>query len=117
MIALGIQQKNIAVCIILSIVTCGIYTLYWFVVLSDELGALSDDQGTSGGMALLFTIITCGIYGWYWAYKLGERVDTIKMNRGEPSGSTGVVYIVLALFGLSIVYYALAQDAINKAVA
>ena len=25
-----IQQRNIALCIILSIVTCGIYGLYWY---------------------------------------------------------------------------------------
>lgn len=31
-----IQQRNIAVCIILSIVTCGIYGIYWFIVLSKQ---------------------------------------------------------------------------------
>ena len=31
-----IQQRNIAVCIILSIVTCGIYGLYWLAGLPDQ---------------------------------------------------------------------------------
>ena len=36
-----IQQKNIALCIILSIVTCGIYGLIWFVKLTDETNMLA----------------------------------------------------------------------------
>ncbi len=112
-----IQQKNIAVCIILSIVTCGIYGIYWFVVLSDELGELSGDKKTSGLMALLLTLVTCGIYGIYWAYKIGERVDTVKSQNGTPSDNTGILYLILTLFGFGIVYYALAQNEINKAVA
>lgn len=36
-----IQQRNIAVCIILSIVTCGIYGIYWFIVLSNDTNTVS----------------------------------------------------------------------------
>ena len=50
-------------------------------------------------MVLVFTIITCGIYGWYWLYKMGDRCDRIKgMN-----GSSGILYLILGIFGLSIV--------------
>ena len=66
----------------------------------------------SGGMVLVFTIITCGIYGWYWLYKMGDRCDRIKgMN-----GSSGILYLILGIFGLSIVSYCLIQDTINKAI-
>lgn len=106
----AITQKNIAVCVILSIVTCGIYGLYWFVTMTDDMNYLAGDtQAASGGMALLLTIVTCGIYGWYWAYKMGEKTDYIK----GVSGSTSIIYIVLQLFGLGIVNYCLIQDTIN----
>ena len=68
-----IQQRNIALCIILSIITCGIYGLYWFVCLTNDTNAAADTEGTSGGVALILTIITCNIYGLYWAYKQGEK--------------------------------------------
>ena len=63
-----IQQKNIALCIILSIVTCGIYGLIWFVKLTDETNMLAPPSPdgkpyTSGGIALLLMIVTCDIYG------------------------------------------------------
>ena len=57
-----VQQRNIAVCIILTIVTCGIYGIYWFICLTDDTNTVYGAQGTSGAMAFLFSLITCGIY-------------------------------------------------------
>ena len=70
------------------------------------------EQDTSGGMALLLSLVTCGIYTFYWAYKIGEKRDTVA---GE-NASSGVIYLIISLFGFGIIVYALAQDAINKAV-
>lgn len=115
---MGIQPKNIAVCIVLSFVTCGIYGIYWFIKLTDEANALAEVQApTSGGTAVLLTIITCGIYGWYWCYKQGEKLDAAKTAKGEPSSNSGVLYLVLQFVGLGIVAYALMQNEINKLVA
>ena len=38
------KQRNIVVCILLSLVTCGIYGIYWMIVLNDETNALSGRQ-------------------------------------------------------------------------
>ena len=111
---MNIEKRGIALAIVLSIITCGIYGIYWLYKLNDEVSTLAGVEGyTSGGKVIVFTIITCGIYGIYWNYKMGERVDMIK---GEK-GSTGILYLVLSLFGLSIVNYALMQDAVNNKVA
>ena len=61
-----IKKRNIAVCIILSIVTCGIYGLYWLYQLTEDTNALTGDaNATSGGMVILLSIVTCSIYLWY----------------------------------------------------
>ena len=110
---LGIALRSIVMAILLTIVTCGIYGLYWFVVLTNEMNKLSGrEQDTSGGMALLLSLVTCGIYTFYWAYKIGEKRDAVA---GE-NASSGVIYLIISLFGFGIIVYALAQDAINKAV-
>ncbi len=107
------QKRSIAVCIILSFITCGIYGLYWFVVMTNEANTLSNREGdTSGGVALILSIITCNIYGIYWAYKMGEKLDQAKVNRGMQPGSAAVVYLILQLF-IPIVGYALMQNDIN----
>ena len=110
----GITQRNVALCIIFSIITCGIYGLYWLYKLNNEINELAGEpNATSGGLVIVFTVITCGIYGWYWNYKMGERVDKIKKT---GSGSNKILFIVLALFGLCIVNYAIMQDTINDSV-
>ena len=74
-----IERRNIAVCIVLTLVTCGIYGIYWIVCLTNDVNTVSGDvNGTSGGMVVLLTIVTCGIYGIYWAYKQGEKLDFTK---------------------------------------
>lgn len=108
-----VKEKNIALCIILSLVTCGLYGLYWFVTLTDDTNTIAGEPGTSGVMAVILTVVTCGIYGLYWAYKCGEKIDKAHQNRGEAAGNGGVLYLILFIFG-GIIAYALIQNEINK---
>lgn len=83
-----IKQRNIALCIVFSIITFGIYALYWFVCLTNDANQESGQtDATSGGVALLLTIVTCNIYGWFWAYKMGEKIDAIKTKNGQSAGN------------------------------
>lgn len=110
-----IQRRSIATCIILTIVTCGIYGIFWFISLTDDTRALSNDfTGASGGTAFVYTLITCGIYGFYQAYKQGERIDAARSAKGLAPANQGVVYLILTIFGLGIVAYALMQNEINN---
>lgn len=109
-----IKEKNIATCVILSFVTCGIYGIIWFVNLHDDVNALSGDYKTSGGMAFLLTVVTCGIYGLYWMYNQGTRIDQIKQSRGIPANNSGVLYLILSVIGLGIVSYCLMQNELNQ---
>lgn len=111
------QGRNIAVSIILTIVTCGIYGIYWFIVLTNDVNYASghSQDGTSGGVAFLLTLVTCGIYGLYWAYKIGENISEAKAARNMPyDSSMSIIYLLLELFGLGIITYALAQNELNK---
>ena len=110
----GITPRNIAVAIILSIVTCGIYQLYWMYKMNEEVNTLaSGPAATSGSLVLLFHILTGGIYGIYWCYRMGERCDRIK---GSVDGSSAILYLILTLLGFGIVTFCLIQDTINKSV-
>ena len=109
-----IKERNIAVCIILTFVTCGIYGIYWFVCLNDDANTASNTFGTTGIVAYLLSLVTCGIYGLYWMYKQGEKIDNAKNSRGISSSNSGVLYLILAIFGLGIVSYALMQNELNK---
>lgn len=109
-----IQQRSVALCIILSIVTCGIYGIYWFICLNNDANTASGTYGTSGGVAFILSIVTCGIYLLYWMYKQGEKIDAAKTSRGMISSNSGIMYLLLAVFGLGIISYALMQSELNK---
>lgn len=110
-----IKQRSVATAIVLSLITCGIYGIIWFITLTDEINFVSNNQDdTSGGVAFLLTLVTCGIYGWYWYYNMGEKLDRASMDKGLPSQSRGILYLLLGIFGFGIISYALMQDSLNK---
>lgn len=109
-----IQNRNIATYVILSIVTCGIYGLYWLITMNDETNSLSSDDGVSGGMLILLIIVTCGIYSIYWNYQMGRKLYEAGKTYGIQTSDNSILYLVLALFGFSIVNYCLIQSDLNR---
>ena len=109
-----VTKTEIVTAIILSIVTCGIYSIIWFIRIADNTKAICQDNGPSGGTAFLLTLITCGIYGWFFYYNCGKRLAEAGRRYGVQVDDNSVLYIILALFGLGIVDYCLIQNDINK---
>lgn len=109
-----IERKNIAMMVILSFLTCGIYGIYWFITLTNEVAAVNQNSNLSGGKALLFTIITCGIYGIYWNYVMGKNLYEAGLKSGKQVSDNSVLFIILAVLGLSIVNYCLIQNELNN---
>ena len=108
-------ERSLGMAILLTIVTCGIYGLYWMYTLTEDSNKISGDPNpTSGGMVILLGIITCGIYSLFWIYKRGEIIDRFNMQRGLPDGNNAIIYLLLAVFGFGIVSYALLQNELNK---
>lgn len=112
-----IKSRNIATCIILSIVTCGIYGIYWFISMVNDINEVSENNGPSGGVVFLLSLVTCSIYLWYWMYKAGANINAAQKMRGmDGDSNSGIVYLILSIFGLAIVAYALIQSELNKLV-
>jgi len=113
--SISIQKRNIALYIVLSIVTCGIFGLYWFCTLNDDTNKISGHPEAMGGVAaLLLSLVTCGIYALFWMYNMGTRIDEAKAKRGLPGGNLGTLYLILSVFGLAWVAEILLQCELNK---
>lgn len=108
-----VKQKSVGVSLILTIVTCGIYGLFWLASLVNDICDLKGVERT-GGRDILLTIVTCGLYSIYLLYKMGADIDEIKYSRGLNTGNNGIIYLILSLVGLGIVAYALTQNSINE---
>lgn len=109
-----IEQRSVALSIILSLITCGIYGIYWFIVLTNDVGKLSGDYTFTGGKHFLLTLVTCGIWSFVWAYQVGKQLSIAQHQRGMMVSDNSAVFLILTFFGLSIVVHALAQSDVNK---
>ncbi|MBR1413289.1 MAG: DUF4234 domain-containing protein [Bacilli bacterium] len=107
------KERNIAVCILLSFVTCGIYSIIWFIEMTDEMRVASGDDSLSGGKDFLLSLVTCGIWGVYWAYKMGQATTKAQEKHNLNKTDNSVLYLILQLFGFSIVNYCLIQNDLN----
>lgn len=110
-----LEKKGIAICVILSIVTCGIYGIYWWYCIIRDINTISGDPDSmSPVMVILLGIVTCNIYTLYWVYKTGTMLDQKAVEEGGQSGNRGILYLLLSFFGLGIITFCLLQDSINK---
>ena len=109
------KKRSIGMSIFLTIITLGIYGIYWFICMTDEVVALSKGKvyKTSGGVAFLLTLVTCGIYGIYWAYQIGKSMYIVEKEKTDYASDNSVLYLVLEIFGLGIIVYALVQNSLN----
>lgn len=108
-----IKERNIVTCILLSIVTCGIYGIYWFITLTDDVSRANEDPNFTGVKSFLLSIVTCGIYGFYWNYKIGKELFEANQKKGITANDNSTIYLILGIFGLSIVTYCMAQNELN----
>lgn len=105
------QNRSIAVCIILTIITCGIYGIYWLYQINSAACQVNPNEwSTDGIVVILLTLITCGIYLIYWNYKMGKAFSVL------PGGAdNSILYLILSIIGLDIVSYCIIQSDINRA--
>ena len=109
-----IANRDIVMAVILSIITCGIYGIYWFIVMTDDANVISDEQNASGGLAFLYTLLTCGIYGIYWNYKMGQKLFAAGQKYNKLVDDNSILYLILSIFGFAIINYCLMQNDLNK---
>ena len=120
----NISKRNIAACVLFSIITCGIYGLYWIYKITQEINIITgNEDDTSGGLVILFGIITCGVYYVYWAYKIGDKLKRYYSKKKSNAGNDlPVLYLILMIANYiacgicTMVCYCLMQDRINKIV-
>ena len=102
-----IKKRGLARLIIFSIVTLGIYGLFWIHKLAKDVNAICEGDGkkTSGLLKyFLLSLITIGIYSIVWVYMLGDRLqDNAQKYNLTFKESGGIITIWLLLGTLIIV--------------
>lgn len=107
-------ERNIIMAIVLSIVTCGIYGIYWTYKLVEESNEASGETTPSPISVILLAIVTCGIYELYWYYIVGKRMQVAGQRHGVQIEERSVLYLILGIVGLAFVNDILIQVDLNK---
>ena len=106
------EEKNIAVCIILALVTCSIYMWFWMYNMIKKIRMLANDTSDMVGEYLLLMLVP--YYNVYWVYTRGKKISEEAARRGIQITDNSVLYLILNLLGLQIVSYAMMQNDLNK---
>lgn len=107
------EKKDIASSIIFSIITCGIYAIIWLVEIVKNVHKLNGNDNEPVTSEVLL-IIFIPFYFSYWVYKNGKQMHEDSLKYGGNIEDNSVMYMVLALFGLGLIDYALIQNDFNK---
>lgn len=115
-----VYKRNVALCIIFSILLIPFYNLFWFYELAKESNALSkNDKWCCPAMVVFLSIITLGIYRVYWAYQVGKKHNQFYAKYKNFGRDYHVLYMVLMLINyvvpfLSWVCFGIMQAKVNE---
>lgn len=100
-----IEKRDVALSVILTFITCGLYGLYWMYKLTEEVHALSGKPRTpDGGTVVLYTILTCSFYFYYWLYKIGGELVNLRRENGLPPDSVSNKTYMIVTVVMTVVY-------------
>lgn len=110
-----VGYKSVAEGIIFTIITCGIYNLFWNWHQMETCNELAGRREFEPATVFLLSLVTCGIYFVYYQYRMGGVIVEIQRMRSQPPYEhLPTVSLLLSIFGVSIIVDAIHQHELNK---
>lgn len=97
------NNRSLPKYILLTLVTCGIYSWIFLYRLIKDINIICDGDGNETPDLLkliLLSIVTCGIYSWIFYYKLGNRIYENAGRYGLSFSENGTTILMWQLFGM-----------------
>ena len=106
---------NIPLYLVLTILTCGIFNLYWNYRQMEACNAVLNRREFRFWIWLLLTIVTCGIYHIFYQYKMGAAIVEIQqLKNRDLFDKLPLLSVIVTILGFSIVVDCIHQHEINK---
>lgn len=117
-----VERRDPVLVVILSIVTCGIYLIFWYARIYDELITLTGKTPTGNTFILDFLLffLTLGVWGIYVDYRISHHLNDLQEERGMTVNDTAALVVVLdvaAYFTIAFTSFlssAIQQDLLNR---
>lgn len=108
----GIVRSPILV-LVFSILSCGIYFIYWLYITANELKIYSGRADINPGLDTIISIF-CFPYIIYWFYKYSKIVYEEQINSTGFATDNSLINTILSALGLSVVSAVIMQSDLNS---
>lgn len=103
-------EKNVGLCILFSILTCGIYMLYWQYTMVKKIRLIDNDKSSFIGEYLCLILVP--FYSIYWFYTMAPRLYRGASSKNIYLTDNRTLYLILSIL-LPIAAYAILQADLN----
>ena len=109
-----LEERNIALAVIFSFLTFGIYYIYWFNKVANTIKIMDRDYSGAAPETIFFFIVP--FYSFYWVYTRGRKLAVVANEKWHYHKITddSFIYIVVAVLLCSFVVIAIMQNDINS---
>lgn len=108
-----LEKRSVTTVVIFSLLTCGIYMIYWTYVTCQAL----QQQGKKTSIPVILTTLMMLFYssigGALLALDADDNINAIKEMHGMPKSENKVLWLIFGIF-IPIVTVALVQNEINQ---
>ncbi|MFR3031579.1 MAG: DUF4234 domain-containing protein [Blautia sp.] len=97
-----IQERSLLKYILLSLVTCGIYSIYFWYQFDRDVNTVCEGDGKqpmSYLAVVVLSVVTCSVFLWYWYYKQAERLQGNAPRYGVKIQENGATVLLWFLVG------------------
>ena len=108
-------RRSIVIGILVTLVTCGIYGLYWQYKQMATLNAWLKRDEYSFWLWFFLSIITGGIFAIYYEYKMANSINQVQADNDLVFDSNlPTICVLLAIFSIGVGSLAIQQHQINR---
>ena len=108
---IGFARRNVGSCIVLTIMTCGIFGIIWLVKICKDLGRLHGDENPVGSEVLLYLFVP--FYSVYWGYDKGRQMYEDSKKRGGNLTDRKYIYLFMNLMFMQLFTLGFIQTRLN----
>lgn len=108
---IGFARRNVGSCVILTILTGGIFGIVWLTKLCKDLNRLHGDENPVGGEVLMFLFVP--FYSVYWGYAKGKQMYEDSKKRGGNLTDRKYIYLIMNLMLMQLFTLGFIQTQLN----
>jgi len=108
---INFARRNVGSCIILTIMTGGIFGIIWLVKICKDLGRLHGDENPVGSEVLMYLLVP--FYSVYWGYDKGKQMFEDSQKRGGNLTNRKYVYLFMNLMFMQLFTLGFIQTQLN----